>query len=73
VGGESRSISQLLVGAEMMGRYNGAARLLSWGVLSLGALVAGGLAQWLGVHLAFGVFAVATLAGGVHGSSKAAR
>ena len=58
----SRSISQLLVGAEMMGRYSGAARLLSWGVLPVGALVAGGLAQWLGVHLAFGVFAVATLA-----------
>jgi MFS family permease len=58
----SRSISQLLVSAEMMGRYNGAARLLSWGSIPLGAILAGGLAQWLGFHLAFGIFAVATVA-----------
>jgi hypothetical protein len=58
----SRSISQLLVGAEMMGRYNGTARLFSWGSIPLGAALAGGLAQWLGFRLAFGIFAVATVA-----------
>jgi MFS family permease len=55
----SRSISQMLVSAEMMGRYNSAARLSSWGPIALGAPLAGALAQWLGYRLAFGVFAVA--------------
>jgi MFS family permease len=56
----SRGISQTLVSAEMMGRYNSAARLSSWGPIALGAPLAGALAQWLGYRLAFCVFAVAT-------------
>jgi hypothetical protein len=56
----SRSISQLLVSTAMMGRYNSAARLCSWGPIALGAPLAGALAQWLGYRLAFGVFALAT-------------
>jgi MFS family permease len=56
----SRSISQMLVSAEMMGRYNSVARLSSWGPITLGAALAGALAQWLGYRPAFGVFAVAT-------------
>jgi hypothetical protein len=57
----SRSISQMLVSADMMGRYNATARLSSWGPIALGAPLAGALAQWLGYRLAFGVFAVATV------------
>ncbi|WP_326813378.1 MFS transporter [Streptomyces scopuliridis] len=56
----SRSISQTLVGAEMMGRYSAAARLFSWGFIPVGAAVSGALAQWLGYRVTFGLFAVAT-------------
>lgn len=55
-----RSISQLLVGSEMMGRYNSVARLFGWGSIPLGAALAGALAEWLGHRFAFAVFAVAT-------------
>ena len=57
----SRTISQTLVGQEMMGRYNSVARLFSWGPIPLGAALAGGLAQFFGYRLAFGVFAVASM------------
>jgi MFS family permease len=56
----TRSISQMLVSPEMMGRYNSVAKLFGWGSIPLGAALAGGLAQWLGYRFAFGVFAVAT-------------
>ncbi|QDL68194.1 MFS transporter [Streptomyces malaysiensis] len=56
----SRSISQTLVGAELMGRYSAAARLFSWGSIPVGAAVSGALAQWLGYRVTFGLFAVAT-------------
>ncbi|QHA08076.1 MFS transporter [Streptomyces broussonetiae] len=56
----SRSISQALVGAELMGRYSAAARVFSWGSSPVGAAVAGVLAQWLGYRVTFGLFAMAT-------------
>ncbi|SCL73420.1 Predicted arabinose efflux permease, MFS family [Micromonospora peucetia] len=56
----SRSISQTMVGAELMGRYSAAARLFSWGSIPVGAAASGALAQWLGYRVTFGLFAVAT-------------
>ncbi|MCF6525025.1 MFS transporter [Streptomyces sp. JJ36] len=57
----SRTISQRLVSTELMGRYNAAARLFSWGAMPLGAGLVGVLAEWFGLRAAFAVFAVATL------------
>lgn len=57
----ARTISQQMVTTELMGRYNAAARLFSWGAIPLGAGLAGVLAEWVGVRTAFAVFAVATL------------
>ncbi|MFI6587094.1 MFS transporter [Embleya sp. NPDC050493] len=59
---DSRLIGQNLVPERMMGRYSGAARLLGWGAMPLGAGLIGGLAQWFGVRAAFVVFAVAVAA-----------
>ncbi|MFF7250534.1 MFS transporter [Embleya sp. NPDC008237] len=59
---DSRLIGQNLVPEGMMGRYSGAARLLGWGAMPLGAGLIGGLAQWFGVRAAFVVFAVAVAA-----------
>lgn len=56
----SRTISQHLVEAQMMGRYNAVAKLFSWGAMPLGAGLVGVLAEMFGLRLAFGVFAVAT-------------
>lgn len=57
----SRTISQALVATEMMGRYNAAARLFSWGALPVGAGLSGLLAELTGLRATFLVFAVATL------------
>jgi MFS family permease len=57
----SRTISQDIVPAEMMGRYNAAARLFSWGAIPLGAGLAGLLAEWFDFQVAFSVFAVAVV------------
>ncbi|MFV2104776.1 MFS transporter [Micromonospora sp. LOL_024] len=57
----SRTISQQLVTEDMLGRYNAAARLFSWGALPVGAGVVGLLAELFGIRAAFAVFAVATL------------
>jgi MFS family permease len=57
----SRTISQLLVAPEMMGRFSAAAKLFSWGAMPVGAALVGVLAEWFGHRVAFGVFAVATL------------
>ncbi|MFP3986812.1 MFS transporter [Streptomyces sp. E11-3] len=57
----SRIISQRLVPTGMMGRYNAAARLFSWGAMPLGAGLVGLLAELFGMRAAFGVFTVATL------------
>ncbi|WP_406284184.1 MFS transporter [Embleya sp. NBC_00896] len=58
----SRLIGQNLVPERMMGRYSGAARLLTWGAMPVGAGLIGLLAQWFGVRAAFLVFAVAVAA-----------
>ncbi|GAA2362602.1 MFS transporter [Streptomyces carpaticus] len=57
----SRTISQQLVDIGMMGRYNAAARLFSWGAMPLGAGLGGLLAEWFGLRTAFLVFTVAAL------------
>jgi MFS family permease len=57
----SRTISQHLVDTGMMGRYNAAARLFSWGAMPLGAGLIGVLAEIVGLRAAFVVFAAATL------------
>ncbi|KAA2261531.1 MFS transporter [Solihabitans fulvus] len=58
----SRVISQSLVPNELLGRFNAASRLVSWGMTPVAAAVAGGLAQWLGFRVAFGFFAVICVA-----------
>ncbi|MFJ5043452.1 MFS transporter [Streptomyces sp. NPDC088719] len=57
----SRTISQRLVDGGMLGRYNAAARLFSWGAMPVGAGLVGVLAEWFGIRAAFMVFTVATL------------
>ncbi|MBF6064631.1 MFS transporter [Nocardia terpenica] len=56
----ARTISQSLVPDELLGRYNAAARLFSWGAMPVGGVIAGALVQWVGAGSAFAVFAVAT-------------
>ncbi|MDV7219374.1 MFS transporter [Streptomyces prunicolor] len=56
----ARTISQVLVHQEMMGRWSAANRLFSWGSIPLGTALAGALAQGIGPKATFGVFAVAT-------------
>lgn len=57
----SRTLSQRLVDPGVLGRYNAAARLFSWGAMPLGAGLVGLLAEWLGIRAAFALFAVAAL------------
>ncbi|MEE1940962.1 MFS transporter [Streptomyces sp. TRM 70361] len=54
----SRTIGQRMVKTELMGRYNAAARLFSWGAMPLGAGLVGVLAQWFGPRAAFAVAAL---------------
>ncbi|MCM6776789.1 MFS transporter [Nocardia sp. CDC159] len=54
----ARTLSQSLVSDELLGRYNAAARLFSWGAMPIGGLLGGALAQWGGADRAFAVFAV---------------
>ncbi|MBT2383350.1 MFS transporter [Streptomyces sp. ISL-11] len=58
----SRTISQSLVPDALLGRYNAAARLFSWGAMPVGSALAGVLAQWFGMRATFAVFAVITAA-----------
>ncbi|MEV3984099.1 hypothetical protein [Nonomuraea sp. NPDC049758] len=53
----ARTPSQRLVHPGMLGRYNAAARLFSWGAMPLAAGLVGLLAQWLGMHAAFTLLA----------------
>ncbi|MCF3103082.1 MFS transporter [Streptomyces roseoverticillatus] len=53
----SRTIAQHLVPDGMLGRYNAVSRLFSWGAMPIGAGLMGLLAEWLGLQLAFTVFA----------------
>ncbi|MFF5454630.1 MFS transporter [Streptomyces sp. NPDC012950] len=55
----ARTLTQRVVPDEMLGRYNAAARLFSFGAMPLGAALVGLLAEWGGMRLAFGVFALA--------------
>ncbi|MET8944519.1 MFS transporter [Streptomyces sp. NPDC004542] len=53
----ARTIGQRLVPDAMLGRYSAVGRLFSWGAMPVGAGVMGLLAEWLGLRLAFLVFA----------------
>ncbi|KIF79553.1 transporter [Streptomyces sp. 150FB] len=54
----SRTMGQHIVRGGMLGRYNAVSRLFSWGAMPIGAGVMGLLAEWVGLRLAFAVFAV---------------
>jgi MFS family permease len=54
----SRVIAQSFVPVHLLGRFSSASRLISWGSLPVAAAVGGALAQLLGYHVAFGLFAV---------------
>ncbi|MEV0647683.1 MFS transporter [Phytomonospora sp. NPDC050363] len=58
----SRTITHRLVPQDMYGRYSATARLISWGTLPLGAGAAGLLAEYAGVRVTFGVFALIVVA-----------
>ncbi|MBO8185183.1 MFS transporter [Streptomyces spirodelae] len=58
----TRTLTQRMVPDQMLGRYNAAARLFSFGAMPLGAALVGLLAELGGMRLAFAVFAVATAA-----------
>ncbi|MEV1026105.1 MFS transporter [Streptomyces sp. NPDC050264] len=54
----SRTLAQRLVPDAMLGRFGSVSRLFSWGAMPVGAGLMGLLAEWFGLRLAFGVFAV---------------
>lgn len=54
----SRTLAQMIVPHRLLGRYGSAARLLSWGMLPIGAGLAGLLAEIVGLTGAFAIFAV---------------
>jgi hypothetical protein len=54
----SRVITQSFVPEHLLGRFSSASRLIAWGSVPVAAAVAGALAQLLGYHVAFSVFAV---------------
>ncbi|MFJ2787303.1 MFS transporter [Streptomyces sp. NPDC093249] len=58
----SRTVAQSKVPDEMLGRYDAAARLFSFGAMPLGAALVGLLAELGGMRIAFGAFAVAAAA-----------
>jgi MFS family permease len=55
----TRTLTQRLVSPEAMGRFYSSWRLFSWGALPLGAAIIGGIAEVVGLRLAFAPFAVA--------------
>ncbi len=57
----ARTISQALVPGSLLGRYNAAARLFSWGAMPIGAGLGGLIAEYFGMRAAFVGFGVATL------------
>lgn len=57
----ARTISQFLVPGSLLGRYNAAARLFSWGAMPVGAGLGGLLAEFFGMQATFGIFAIATV------------
>lgn len=58
----SRTIGQSLVPDALLGRYTSALRMFSWGSLPLGSVIAGILAQWFGMRIAFLIFTLAAAA-----------
>ncbi|WP_186156459.1 MFS transporter [Burkholderia gladioli] len=57
----ARTLSQALVPSALLGRYNAAARLFSWGAMPIGAGLGGLIAEYLGMRAAFVGFGIATL------------
>nr|WP_241021815.1 MFS transporter [Burkholderia sp. Ac-20353] len=57
----ARTLSQFLVPGALLGRYNAAARLFSWGAMPIGAGLGGVLAEFVGMRAAFAGFAALTL------------
>lgn len=55
------SIRQSMVPNELLGRVYSAYRLVGWGTLALGALIAGVITQWFGVQTFFVVAAMANV------------
>ncbi|WP_329418007.1 MFS transporter (plasmid) [Streptomyces sp. NBC_00704] len=53
----ARTIGQRLVPDSLLGRYTAVSRLFSWGAMPIGAGAMGLLAEWIGLRLAFLVFA----------------
>lgn len=53
----SRTVTQALVPQALLGRFNAAYRLVSWGATPVAAGAAGALAELAGPRVAFGVFA----------------
>ena len=53
----SRTVTQALVPQALLGRFNAAYRLVSWGATPVAAAAAGALAELAGPRVAFGVFA----------------
>jgi MFS family permease len=56
------SLRQRIAPNRLLGRVNSAYRLLAWGTMPLGAAAGGLLAQWLGLHVMFGIMGFLTLA-----------
>ncbi|MFI6496557.1 MFS transporter [Nonomuraea typhae] len=57
----SRTIAQTIVPDRLLGRYTAAGRMLAYGAMPPATLLAGFLAQFAGLKMAFAVFAVAAL------------
>ncbi|MFI9554340.1 MFS transporter [Nonomuraea endophytica] len=57
----SRTIAQRIVPDRLLGRYTSAGRMLGYGAMPVASLVAGLIAQFAGVRVAFAVFAAFAL------------
>ncbi|KVG73554.1 transporter [Burkholderia ubonensis] len=57
----ARTLSQALVPGALLGRYNAAARLFSWGAMPIGAGLGGLIAEYFGMRAAFVGFGAVTL------------
>ena len=59
------SYRQTICPPDLLGRMNAAARWIVWGTIPLGALIAGGLATWLGLRATLWIGVVGTCLGGL--------
>lgn len=57
----ARTLSQVLVPGALLGRYNAAARLFSWGAMPIGSGLGGLIAEYFGMRAALVGFSIATL------------